>query len=388
MGGNLKRSLTLSIALFGLASVSLFFIIFAARDTGQPTTTSAITTNLSPKVLATPRQRQHANSQINTPHFPALSRLASVTTSEEARSAVKAARSELLKHKDGASATDALVNFLEQGHNAALESPMQVGAGGELSAAPTTRVAMLDLLGELDSERAAEYSRHVLQSSSSSDEWAIALRNYAWGVDNAAFDPFLRSKVFELLTNSSWIAAPTSGFLESFDFVPYTHDPALIAPLVNLTKETQSSSVRRAAFLALERFVSQETTAGLEAITQAETAEAFSPLRADTMARADLSQSTDLQIVQDYLLSSQIDSKEFQIFASMFPHGGQFAGHALATTFQPKPLTELAKRDAQALLVVQNWLSDPAFANRRSELTQIYDRLVKLNESAVRGGYL
>ncbi len=317
-----------------------------------------------------------------------LSRLASASKGEEARNAVKAVRSELLQYRNGAAATDALLTFLEQGHDTSLETPMQVGAGGELKEAPTTRVAMLDLLGELDSEEAAAYSRQVLETSSSSDEWAIALRNYAWGVDNGASDPFLRTKVFELLTNSLWIAEPSAGFLESFDFVPYTHDPTLIAPLVNLTKKAQPSSVRRAAFLALERFVSQETTAGLEAVAQAETTEPFSPLRADTMARADLTRPSDVQIVQEYLLSSRIDPKEFELFATMFPHGGQFAGHSLATTFQPKPLTELARRDAQALLVVRNWMSEPAFSDRQQELTQIYDRLVRLNESAVKGGYL
>ncbi len=383
----MKRAFQLLLGLFGVAAASLL-LLSTGRETRREIKIPSITTSQYPKAIVTPQQKQERNGQRSAPHFAGLSRLAAATTGEEARSAVKAARSELLKHRNGAAATEALLNFLDQGHNSSLKAPMQVGAGGELKEASTTRVAMLDLLGELDSERAAEYSRQVLVNSFSSDEWAIALRNYAWGVDNAASDPFLRTKVLELLTNPSWIAEPTAGFLEAFDFVPYSHDPALIAPLVNLTKEAQPSSVRRAAFLALERFVSQETTAGLEAVAHAETAELFSTLRADTMARADLTQSSDVRLVQEYLLSSQIDPKEFQIFASMFPHGGQFAGHSLATTFKPKPLSELARRDAQALLVVRDWMSDPAFTDQRQALTQIYDRLVRLNESAMKGGYL
>jgi hypothetical protein len=341
-----------------------------------------------PEPSVTPRENSlHASSK-KLPHFASLVRLTSASTPEEARSAVEAARYELLKYPDGSVAAAALLNFLEQGYDASLGVSMLVGAEGELQNSPTTRVALLDLLGQIDSELAAEYSRQLLQSSSSSDEWAIALRNYAWGVDNSAADPFLRAKVLELLTNPSWVADPTAGFLEAFDFVPYTHDPSLVAPLVNLTKHRQSSSVRRAAFLALERFVSQETTLGLQAVTEAEEMHSYSPIRADTMARADLTRPADSQIVREYLLSSQIDPKEFQLFASIFPHGGQFAGHSLATSFQPKSLADLARRDARALSAVGNWMSDPAFADRRQDLTQIYERLVRLQESATRGGYL
>ncbi len=318
-----------------------------------------------------------------------LNRVITASTPQEARAAFSTARRELLNRRDGAEAVAEVIDFLNQGDDASLDAQLQVGAGGELKAAPTARVAALDLLAALDSQQAAAYSRHLLETSTtSSEEWAVALRNYAWGVDNSALDPFLRTKVLELLTNPSWIAQPTSGFLESFDFVPFTQDPSLIKPLVALTTETQASSVRRAAALALERVISRDTTLGVTAISNAEKAKSFSALRADTMARVDLTRPQDVQILKDYLLSPAIDTREFQAFASVFPQGGQFAGHSLVSSFEPKPLTELAQRDASALSLIASWIGDPEFADRRSELTTIYDRLVTLNESAVRGGYL
>lgn len=306
----------------------------------------------------------------------------------EAREAWRAARRELLAHANGAHAANSLRSALESGVDQRFDSQLQVGLGGELVTAPTLRVYLLDLLAQVDSLQAAHYARQVLQQSTSSDEWAVALRNYSWGTNNAALDPFLRGKVRELVTNESWIEAPTAGFLEAFDFVPYTNDPELVASLARLTHRAHNDSVRRAAFLALSRFVTQDTTTGLQAVTTAEATQRFSAIRADAMARADLTRTADVEAVGRYLQSSIVDPQEFALFAENFPHAGQFAGPGLATTFSPISMAQLAKRDAHALAVIDAWMRDPAFEQRRSELSHIYQRLQRLQESAVQGGYL
>jgi hypothetical protein len=306
----------------------------------------------------------------------------------EARAAWKEAANDILNHPDSAHALQELKSALDSGADQQLDSPLQVKPGGDLHEAPTTRVYLLDLLAQLDSAEAARYSRTIFENSTSSDEWAIALRNYAWGEDSAAFDPFLRARVLELLTNRDWIAQPTSGFLEAFDFAPFTRDPALVAPLVSLTKPEQPDSVRRAAFLALARFHSQDSTTGLRGVSEAEALEPFSPVRADAMSRADFTRADDIEMVRGYLLSSAVEPKEFSLFVETFPQAGQFAGPALATTFQPERFAVLARRDARALEVVKEWLQDPVFESRRAELAQMYERLATLIESAQRGGYL
>ncbi len=336
-------------------------------------------------LLPTPSVKPTHQSQ---PTLKNLTKLSSAKTTSEATSAWRASRIEILNKKDSARAVSDLVTELASGENHVLDTTLRVSVGGELLLAPTTRVYMLDLLALLDSAEAAEYSRTILEKSTDSDEWAIALRNYAWGVDNAAFDPFLRQKVYELLTNQAWITQPTSGFLEAFDFVPFTQDPTLVAPLMTLTKPEQPANVRRAAFLALARLFAQNSTAGLQGVSEAAAAEPFSPVRADAMSRANFTRPQDVDMVRSYLLSNTIDPAEFALFADTFPQGGQFAGPALATTFQPEPFSTLAKRDARALSIIQGWMGDSALEPRRGELSQIYERLVRLTDSAAAGGYL
>jgi hypothetical protein len=355
---------------------------YAAPPATQPPATTSIAA--APASSPTPL----AQNGESLDRFVRFSRLLNASSAEDAKVAWRAARKELLAHTNGTQAVDALRSALESGIDQRFESQLHVTSGGELLAAPTLRIYLLDLLAQVDSAEAAQYARQLLEQSTSSDEWAVALRNYSWGTDNAALDPFLRRKVRELVTNEAWIEDPTPGFLEAFDFVPYTKDPELVAPLTQLTHRAPDDSVRRSAFLALARFVAEDTTNGLQAVAAAEATQQFSPIRADAMARADFTRPGDVAAVGRYLQSQMIDPREFALFADTFPHGGQFAGAGLATTFRPISMLELAKRDAQALVVIEAWMRDLSFEQRHSELSQIYQRLQRLHESAVLGGYV
>ncbi len=379
------RWITYSSVVAAAALVALLLLGTPPYTKPSIPTSSPVSLPHQSALLPTPLAVSKHQSQQS---LKTLAPFTSATTAPDAKAAWRESKRELLNHPDGTRAARDLKALLASGENHALDAPLRVSAGGELLEAPNTRVYLLDLLAQLDSVEAAEYSRKILEESTSSDEWAIALRNYAWGVDNAASDPFLRKKVFELLTNETWIRQPTSGFLEAFDFVPYTQDPTLVAPLVALTKAEQPANVRRAAFLALARFFAQNTTAGLKSVSDAEASEPFSPVRADAMSRADFTRPEDVDMVRSYLLSNTIDPSEYALFAETFPQGGQFAGPALATTFRAQPLSVLARRDARALSIVENWMQDSALEARRKELSQIYQRLIRLNESALSGGYL
>lgn len=379
------RWITYSSVVAAGAIVALLWLVTSPQTKPSVPSSPSVSLSRQKALLPTPLAASTHQSQ---PSLKSLATFTSATTASDARAAWRKSRKDLLNHPNGTQAVKDLKTLLASGENHALDTPLRVSAGGELLEAPTTRVYLLDLLAQLDSVEAAEYSRTILEESTSSDEWAIALRNYAWGIDNAASDPFLREKVFELLTNETWIKQPTSGFLEALDFVPYTQDPTLVTPLVALTKAEQPANVRRAAFLALARFFSQSTTAGLQSVSDAEENEPFSPVRADAMSRANFSRSEDVDIVRSYLLSNTIDPSEYAIFAETFPQGGQFAGPALVTRFRAEPFSALARRDARALSIVENWLQDSAFEARKKELLQIYQRLIRLKESALSGGYL
>lgn len=381
----MKRRVFFFLVALTSAVLIISLAVSARRESGGLQAATKVVINQDPLLPPTPLALREP---LATQEFQSLNTLRAATNATEATSAWHKAKKELLNHHDSAEALEAVRALLESGADHALDAPLQVSVGGELKLAPSTRVYALDLLAQLDSAEAAEYSKIILESSTSSDEWAIALRNYAWGMDSAASDPFLRGKVLELLTNETWVSQPTSGFLESLDFVPYTQDPALVAPLVSLTKSERPENVRRAAFLALARLHSQDTTTGLQGVSDAEALEPFSPVRADAMSRADFTRAADVEMVRSYLLSSSVDPKEYEMFVETFPQGGQFAGPALATTFQPLRFSNLARRDARALSIVKEWMSDPSFESRRKELSQIYQTLIRLNESAVEGGYL
>ncbi len=370
----------------GIAGIGAALLWLAVNEDAAQETQSALEGSQPHEQLLLPSPSTES-VRISSCDFKNLTRLSSAATASEAKAAWRVSRQELLDYPDGSRAVNALKAALTSGENHILDTSLRVSPGGELQEAPSTRVYLMDLLAQLDSKQAAAYSRKVLQESTNSDEWAIALRNYTWGVDNAASDPFLREKVFQLLTNQVWVEQPTSGFLEAFDFVPYTQDPALVAPLVSLTKPGQPESVRRAAFLALARVFSSNSTIGLEGVNQAEADEPFSAVRADAMARADFTRPQDVDMVRAYLLSSRIDSAEFALFGETFPQGGQFAGPGLTTTFKPEPFSRLAKRDALARSMIEGWMQDPALSSRRAELSKIHERLLRLTASAKKGGY-
>jgi hypothetical protein len=378
--------LSVTIVAFAVLALAIFAAKPRVADQTKP----------SANLLASSQQGIPLKQSLPTPQakldpikgFPALTTLLAAKTASDAKAAWMAARQELLSHPNGSQALSAILSALEGGADLQLESRFKVGANGELLEAPSLRVYLLDLLAQIDNKEAARYARLLLDQSASSDEWAIAMRNYAWGTDNASSDPFLRSKTQELISNQTWINNPTAGFLEAFDFVPYTGDPDLIAPLADLTHRDPQDPVRRAAFLALARFITDDSSAGLKAVARAEQQQLFSPLRADTMARADFTKADDIEIVRQYLLNQAIDPQEYAIFANSFPHGGQFAGATIATSFKPLSIPELAKRDAQALKIFGAWLQDPVFEPRRAELLRIHNKLERLNQSAVAGGYL
>src|SRR5690606_31047200 len=75
-------------------------------------------------------------------------------------------------------------DFLATGKDSALRSEFEIGEGGALEGAPTLRVFLLDLLGQISrtggSDAGAQLAREILKTKSSADEWALSLRNIAW----------------------------------------------------------------------------------------------------------------------------------------------------------------------------------------------------------------
>ena len=115
--------------------------------------------------------------------------------------------------------------FLATGKDVSTGYAFELGDGGSLERAPTLRLLLLDVLGQLSRKArtadASEVSKEILAGKKSSDEWAIALRNVAWHEPQS--QGFLAAKFSEMVRYQPWQSQPSTGFLEAFDAVSYTH---------------------------------------------------------------------------------------------------------------------------------------------------------------------
>lgn len=253
-----------------------------------------------------------------------------------------------------------------------------VGENGRLRAAPSLRVAMLDWLGRIDPTAAAQLADEIFARTTDPDEFAISLRNYAWGNPRAKHHPYLRERTLELATKEEWIEAPTAGTLEAFDVFVYARATEAADVLMDLASD-QSPSGRAsgyAAFLTLDRLYQQqpkELFAALEAEREFESA--TGPMVAQMMARSDVRQPEVRQNMERYLLSPNRTQDELEAFTQIFPNHNFMISDNLLTEVDLPSGRELRARDEAAYNWVHEKLGDSRFAELRPELERAADRL-------------
>ena len=151
---------------------------------------------------------------------------------------------------------ETLLEFLKSGKNASTGLPFHLNNKGFLDHAPTLRVFAYDQLGSLDPNSAREYGYTVLDSKDSGAEWAIALRSIGklMSPREASSNVYFLGKLEDLLGYDPWLEDPSMGFLQSFDAVVFSGNPALAARLAYLINDASTlRAVRYAATLALDR---------------------------------------------------------------------------------------------------------------------------------------
>ena len=153
-----------------------------------------------------------------------------------------------LHQAEPAAAVAAMRQFLAGREDAATGLGFKVGPNGVLVDAPTLRTFMMDQLGIISGQAgladAAEAGRETLGAMTSSDEWALAMRNVAWA-DPSGSKAFLAGKVREMIAYTPWQQQPSPGFLEAFDVAAYTGDASLFNDLAPLAREP--SALQQAA---------------------------------------------------------------------------------------------------------------------------------------------
>lgn len=267
-------------------------------------------------------------------------------------------------------------DFLDSKADAHTGLGFKLASNGTLDEAPTLRTFLLDELGRLDPAAAADYSKVILASMDSPDEWAVALRNLALGDTNAEGSTLLAQKTTQMLEYAPWQQNPSTGYLEAFDVPVFLGGTNFIPTLTDLVRSQDNPAIAHAAFLALDRLVINHPAQVLQAIqADPDSMEGRESTRADFFARADVGDPQQRQILENYLLDPDITPAELQTFAGIFPNANYMISPNLLTQSITPNRSTLANRDAQSLTVAQQWLNDPAFAAITPEVQTIIQRL-------------
>jgi hypothetical protein len=280
-----------------------------------------------------------------------------------------------LLNADPAAAMAAMRKFLATGQDALTGETFTLAKGGSLGGAPTFRVLMLDLLGRIardaNSQDGAVAAKELLQTKTSADEWAIALRNIAWS--SPGDRQMLADKTRELLAYQPWKMQPSAGYFEAFDVVVYLRDTTFIPSLSEMLSG-EDPSLQRSAAVALDRLA---TMAPLEAMSflNANRGElAQKPfLRADYFSKADFSVTNQRVAVEAYLSRPDVETKEKVKMLSGVASPGVFASDNLLT---PVPDAEIPPARTAALRQsVGNWLASNRFPELTGALRQLQGRM-------------
>lgn len=258
----------------------------------------------------------------------------------------------------------------ESGHEFMLDSD------GNLAAAPTLRTMLLDELATMDPANAAEISREILDTPTTADEWAIALRNLGRVDDSPETSAFLHEKAVELIRNPEWQAEPSVGYLNAFDVLVHTEATAEAPLLSDLIKNKDRKDLAHAAFLTLDRLVQRQPAVMLAQLgTDAALSASRPEMTAQQFARADLRDESQREIVARWLLHPERTATELNAFAGVFPNHNQFVSNNLLTRDTASAGADLAAHDREVLEVVTSWADDPDFKPLNEHLSVMISRL-------------
>ncbi|MEI6675029.1 MAG: hypothetical protein WCO57_07615 [Verrucomicrobiota bacterium] len=268
-----------------------------------------------------------------------------------------------------------IADFLaDPSQNAPTRIEFAIGQAGVLTGHPSLRVALLDWLGQIDPRQAGEVARQILATPTDADEWAVCLRNCARATADS--NDYLRAKTEELIGNPKWRANPSVGFFEAFDVLVHTRATASTPLLSSLIQQKDRRDLAHAGFLTLDRLVQSDPAAVMTQLAANRPLQQSRPeMVANMLARADLRDAPQQQLVRSYLLDPARSATELAAFASVYPSANFAISNNLLTANPSLARDELAARDAAALGIITTWLADPAFASIKPHLTVIHNRL-------------
>jgi hypothetical protein len=281
-------------------------------------------------------------------------RFASARTTEQRVLIYAGLRDRLLASPDPLAAAEAIAAFLAGGRDVETGLPFLVGNDGFLDTAPTMRTALLDFVADLDAETALRLARGILDARTTPDEYAVALRNLAWSpLVGAEREEELTRRFGALLDEKSWLAQPSTGFLEAFDAAVALSNQSAIRNLASVAglEDTSGNPVRNgvneAATLALDRIMLRTPDEVVALFAEDPAFLAHRPgQRATLLARLDLRRENQFEQFRRYLGSGSQAPDELDYFASLFPNTAYSYGHRLISRQEPTPsIAEMQETD-------------------------------------------
>jgi hypothetical protein len=208
---------------------------------------------------------------------------------------------------DPAQAVAAIKKFLATGQDALTGERFTIGPKGVLSGAPTLRILLLDLLGQISEAEAGKLARTLMQKKTTADEWAVALRNVAWDTPNDR--EYLSSKLHELIDYQPWRQQHSPGYYESFDVIVYTRDVTFIPQLTEFIRG-EDEPLKNTAASALDRLATMAPNEVMNYLNANPTELAERPfLRSDYYTKADFTQPGQRAAVEMYLDRADVPAR-------------------------------------------------------------------------------
>lgn len=273
-------------------------------------------------------------------------------------------------------------SFLDGGMDKETGLSFEIGSDGNLTEWPSFRTFLIDVLHTIDPAAAAETSRNLLDSPTSADEWALALRNVAKVDDGGKNRDFLRKKTEELIRNPEWQAKPTIGYLNAFDVLVHTGAIESTPLLSSLVQRKDRRDLAHAGFLSLDRLVQHHPVELLQQLaTDVSLQQSRPEMTAQQFARADLRDPAQQEIVRKWLLDPSRTTPQLQAFASSFPNNNQFISHNLLTREATPAGGDLAAHDREVLEIIRAWENDPAFDGVKESLHVMSRRLKEFTKT-------
>lgn len=271
-----------------------------------------------------------------------------------------------------------LGRFLGAKHDAPLNAKYAIGLDGRLLSAPTLRVAVLDATESLVPDACIGFAETVLNESTSADEWSVALRILGRLGTTDAQKALFAEKTRALLRTTTWLAAPTEGFLQAFDAAVFSRDARFLGEMSRLAQAGQRREVRWAAFVAADRLAQADARSAAvflnshPAIFAAQT-----ELRAGLYARLDVRSPEHRAALEVYLARTDLGDNERRAFGELFPNHNATWSNNLLTPNSSRPLTEMVAVDRASVQAIAAWRLEARFQTWTDALRQSESRLIE-----------